>query len=183
MWQYLYLSSTGAHGLVWMYQLPSYRTRPGCSHVPLSTSCYSCLQQFVNWPSRLECGWWISTDVCLLSQISNFQMFNHTFSYHRYGLLLHISCPSANLITFMRTEFNSVHCLCHSRSCDHLLFFYPKDGGSCFLWNIGKHLQDYTVLCPRSQWSAKPPDLWTGQNLFIVKNCLFLFLMNSARFS
>jgi hypothetical protein len=34
---------------------------------------------------------------------------------------------------------------------------HPDDGGSTYLWNVGRHLFDYTAVHPRILWSSQSP--------------------------
>jgi hypothetical protein len=50
---------------------------------------------------------------------------------------------------------------------------HPDDGGSKYLWNISKHLPDYTALQPRRQPSSYSP-LWEPQILLCTYFSLYL---------
>jgi hypothetical protein len=55
-------------------------------------------------------------------------------------------------------RFGGTWCLHHQRD-------RPDDGGSKYVWNVGKRLSDYTMLQPRRQpFSYSPP--WEPQSYF-----------------
>jgi hypothetical protein len=59
----------------------------------------------------------------------------------------------------------------------------PDDGGSKYLWNVGKLLPDYTVLQPRRQQSSYSPP-WEPQillshlHIWLVGNRLTSYILS-----
>lgn len=57
----------------------------------------------------------------------------------------------------------------------------PGDWGSTFLWNIGIHLWNYTVLQPR-KLQSKNTHLWKPENVFLQWIHLSLFFSQNSIF-